>query len=78
MKNNQSALRSDSFYLRVGLATPTHTLFQRFFHFLFHVFHFLAYVLALCIFQTFHLWIGNLIYAAFIVLFPFFLGFLCK
>lgn len=35
----------------------------------------LAYMLASCIFQTFHLWIGHLIYAALIVLFPFFLGF---
>lgn len=36
---------------------------------------FLAYMLALCIFQTFHLWCANLIYAAFIVLFLFVPGF---
>lgn len=67
MKNNQSAARSGSFYQRGGLTPPSIPMG--------FLFVFLAYMLALCIFQTFHLWCANLIYAAFIVLFLFVPGF---
>lgn len=71
MKNNQSALRNGSFQPRGSCFSPT--LNSSLLSILCSV---LAYVLASCIFQRFQLWIGNLIYAVFIVSFSFFLGFL--